>query len=196
MTEEHPGSSRPLTQTLLEIRSADRDVEARKLLFAAVYDELRGLARGLMRRERPEHTLRPTALVHEAYVRLIDQDRVDWTNQAHFLAVAARAMREILVDYARGRSAQKRGQGLRKVTLTDAVGAESDFDVAILDLHSALDNLERLDGRVARVVELRTFGGLTAQETAHALGFSKRTVDDDWRVGRMWLGRELAGSNA
>lgn len=184
------------TRILLEIRTQDGEKEACGRLFTALYDELRALAGRLMRRERQDHTLRPTALVHEAYVRLIDQSQVDWQNRAHFFGVAARAMRQILVDHARERAAQKRGGGLTRVTLDEDVDAEAILEVELLDLHEALEKLTHLNERMARVVELRAFGGLTAKEVAHVLGVSKRTVDGDWKFARMWLSRELRGDAA
>ncbi len=160
-----------------------------------VYDELRSLARRYMRSERREHTLQPTALVHEAYLRLVDRPRVDWRGRTHFFAVGARVMRHLLIDHARGRGRKKRGGGRYRVTLTDwrAAGGEAGLDPGeLLDLDAALEKLARVDEREARVVELRFFAGLTVAEVAHALGVSKRTVEQDWTHARAWLRRELA----
>lgn len=160
-----------------------------------VYEELRRLARGFMARENRDHTLQPTALVNEAYLRLVDQSRVDWRGRSHFRAVGARVMRRILIDHARRRGGLKRGGGRQRVTLGDSVLSPPDPDVGLpelLALNNALDKLARLDERQARVVELRFFGGLTTVEIAEALGVSERTVADDWKHGRAWLKRELS----
>ena len=170
------------------------DEEAAASLFAMVYDELRRLAAAVLRHERQDHTLQPTALVHEAYLRLADEPHGRWENRAHFLAVAARAMRRILVDHARGRNAQKRGSGAVRFALEDvepaASGSAPDLDLVILD--EALARLSVLDARQARIIELRFFGGLTVEETAAAISASPRTVKRDWQIARAWLKREMA----
>lgn len=162
-------------------------------LLPLVYDELRAIAHGQLRRERSDHTLGTTALVHEAYLKLIDQRQVDWQDRSHFFSIAARAMRRILIDYARRHVAAKRGGGLRKVTLDEAVqlaaGERADELLAIDD---ALRRLASLDERQARVVEYRFFGGMTEEETAEALGVTSRTVRRDWIKAKGWLQRELA----
>lgn len=170
------------------------DAGAGERLLPAVYDELRRQAGRAMRREGDAHTLQATALVHEAYLRLVDQNRVAWRNRAHFFAIAAQMMRRVLVDHARTRLAAKRGGQLHRVTLGDVgAGAEQgDGDVDLLALHDALDQLAVLDPRQARLVELRYFGGLGIEETAEALGVSPATVKRDWAVARAWLRRELA----
>lgn len=160
--------------------------------FEIVYGELRGLARALMDLERSNHTLQPTALVHEAYSRLIDQKRVEWQDRVHFFGIASRAMRQILVEHARKKSAAKRGGELRKVPLDDQILPATAPDSRILDLDEAMRRLADLDERTARVVEMRVFGGLTAEEVALVLGVSRRTVQNDWKFARMWLGRELS----
>jgi len=163
-------------------------------LMPLVYDELRSLARGFMRRERRDHTLQPTALVHEAYIRLVDQSRVEWRCQTHFRAVGARVMRRILVDHARKHRSAKRGGDWQRVTLGESLLRTSDpeLDLAgILTLNAALDRLRELDARQSRIVELRFFGGLRNDEIAEVLGVSKRTVEGDWAHGRAWLLREL-----
>ncbi|HOX25750.1 MAG TPA: ECF-type sigma factor [Candidatus Krumholzibacteria bacterium] len=175
----------------LEAGDADRG-DAADRLYAAVYPVLRDIAAGLMRRERPDHTLQPTALVHEAYLRLVDQTRADWQDRAHFYGIAARAMRQILVDHARKHAAAKRGGHWRRVTLDEQVANAEQLSLEILAVNDALEALARQDERMAKVVELRVFGGLLAREAAHVLGVSKRTVDEDWRVARMMLGRALA----
>jgi RNA polymerase sigma factor (TIGR02999 family) len=164
-------------------------------LIPLVYDELRRLARGFLSREGRDHTLQPTALVHEAYLRLVDQSRVNWQGRTHFRAVGARMMRRILIDHARLRRGLKRGGGLKRVTLGDSLLRPPDPDLELpelLALNDALDKLARLDERQARVVELRFFGGLTTAEIAEALGVSERTVGNDWKHGRAWLKRELS----
>jgi RNA polymerase sigma factor (TIGR02999 family) len=164
-------------------------------LIPLVYDELRRLARGYLARERRDHTLQPTALVHEAYLRLVDQSRVNWQGRSHFRAVGARMMRRILIDHARRRGGLKRGGDLQRVRLGDSLLRQPDPDVdlpELLSLNDALDRLAGLDERQARVVELRFFGGLNTAEIAESLGVSERTVEGDWKHGRAWLKRELA----
>ena len=162
-------------------------------LMPLVYDELRTLAEEYLARERPEHTLQPTALVHEAYLRLVDQTRIDWQGKAHFKAVAAQAMHRALVDHARARNREKRGGKWRRVTLHDAFAlAGAHRDLEALALHDALEKMQRLDERQARVVELRLFGGLTSEEAGRILGVSARTVDRDLKMGQAWLRRELS----
>ena len=160
-----------------------------------VYDELRRLAKGYLYRETPGHTLQPTALVHEAYLKLVDQTRADWQGKTHFFAVGAHVMRRLLVDHARERGAQKRGGGWQAVTLA-GVGGEIAFEALgreqLLDLNAALERLAELDEREARVVTLRFFGGLTVEQVAEAVGVSKRTVENDWRHAQAWLRNELS----
>jgi len=156
-----------------------------------VYDELAKLAVSYMRRERPDHTLQPTALVHEAYLRLVDQDICDWRDRRHFFGVAARVMRQVLVDHARRKSASKRGGAWRRVTFDEAIDAPGPADQDILDLDAALLKLAELDERMVRVVELRVFSGLTMEEVAGALDVSLRTAHNDWRVAKMWLANAL-----
>ncbi len=164
-------------------------------LFPAVYDDLRRLAHGYMSREAPDHTLQPTALVHEAYLKLADQTRADWKGKTHFFAVGAGVMRRLLVDHARGRGAMKRGAGWRGVTLSgalDSLGVGALDPEQLLDLSSALEQLAEIDEREAKVVTLRFFGGLTVEQAAEALGVSRRTVDNDWRHARAWLRLKLS----
>lgn len=183
MSEE----SGPTTE--FDISKAERPVVDAAL--PALYHELRRIAREYLSRERPNHTLQPTALVHEAYLRLIQQHKIDWSCRAQVLGVAARMMRRILVNYAIARGAEKRGAGLR-VTLEppDAVEMRP-LELEELDL--ALDRLEQIDPRQARIVELRFFSGLTVEETALAIDVSPRTVKREWRTARLWLARELDG---
>jgi RNA polymerase sigma factor (TIGR02999 family) len=147
-----------------------------------------------MRREKPGRTLQTTALVHEAYLRLLKDASLSFENRAHFLGVAARAMREILIEHARARAARKRGGGGVRVTLDDAVASLAAPSIDVLALEEALQRLTRLDQRHARVVELRYFGGMSVEETAAALGLSPATVKRDWTLARAWLYRELGGS--
>jgi RNA polymerase sigma-70 factor, ECF subfamily len=156
-----------------------------------VYDELRVLARRCLRRERHDHTLEPTALVHEAYARLIDQNQVAWQGRAHFFAVAAQTMRRILVDHARKRQAARRGGGGLRMSLDGAVVSGERRDVDILALDHALTGLTALDATQCRIVELRYFAGLTIEETAEALGSSPATVKREWAIARAWLQREM-----
>jgi RNA polymerase sigma factor (TIGR02999 family) len=170
-----------------------REVSADELM-PLVYDELRRLARGFMARERRDHTLQPTALVNEAYLRLVDQTRVDWRGRTHFRAVGARVMRRILIDHARQHGSAKRGGGQQRVTLGESLlrSADPELDLTeLLNLNEALGRLRELDERQAQVVELRFFGGLTTEEVAEELGVSKRTVEGDWTHGRAWLKRAL-----
>ncbi len=186
-----------VTRLLLERNArGDGGADTARRLFELVYDELRRLAASLMRRERAEHTLQPTALVHEAFLRLTGATHIEWQDRAHFMGVAARAMRQILVDHARRHGAAKRGGGLTRVTLTGAEPVAPHDAVEILELHEALERFAALDRRAAQVVELKIFGGLSVQETAHLLEVSPRTVDGDWAVARMWLTRELGGGGA
>jgi RNA polymerase sigma factor (TIGR02999 family) len=168
------------------------DETARNRLIDAVYNELRGLARGYLLRERAEHSLAPTALVHEAYLKLIDQRQVRWQNRAHFFAIAAHVMRRILVDHARTRGAAKRDGGQR-VPLQDGQVVMDPPEVDVLDLDAALDRLSSLDPRQSELVELRFFGGLTVDEAAAVMRVAPATVDRDWALARAWLFRELGG---
>lgn len=157
----------------------------------ALYQELRRIAKEYLSRERPGHTLQPTALVHEAYLRLIQQHKIDWSCRAQVLGIAAHMMRRILVNYAVGRSAQKRGTGLRVTAEPPDIGEMRPFELQELDL--ALNRLEEIDPRQARIVELRFFSGLTVEETASAVDVSPKTVKREWRTARLWLARELEG---
>jgi RNA polymerase sigma factor (TIGR02999 family) len=163
-------------------------------LMPIVYDELRHIARRHMRGERPEHTLDTTALVHEAYVKLVGLDRMRWHNRAHFLAVAAQAMRRVLVDYAVTRRAQKRGGERQRVPLEeDALGTGQPVET-LLALNTALRRLEEVDARLSRVVEYRYFGGMSVEETAEVLQVSPATIKRDWSLARAWLNRELGSA--
>jgi RNA polymerase sigma factor (TIGR02999 family) len=162
-------------------------------LFPLVYDELRRLARYHMSGGTPGHTLQPTALVNEAYLRLVDQSRVDWRGRTHFIAYASKAMRNLLIDHARSRASAKRGGGSQRVTLMDGAVGDRELDrEQLLSLNEALDRLAEHDERQARVVELRYFGGLKVDEVAEVLGVSRRTVEGYWTHARAWLLRELS----
>ena len=147
-----------------------------------------------MRRERPDHTLQPTELVHDAWFKLVDQTRVAWTDRVHFLNIAGRAMRQVLVDHARRHAAHKRAAAVHRVTFDDEAGHGSAATFEILALHEALDRFSALNPRGARIVEARVFAGMTVEEVAHALGVSTRTVELDWTVAKRWLARELKGT--
>jgi RNA polymerase sigma factor (TIGR02999 family) len=180
-----------VTGMLLTWGQGDRAADSR--LLAVVYEDLRRVARRRLRAERAGHSLAPTALVHEAYLRLVDLRRVRWQNRAQFFAIAARLMRQILVDHARAHEAAKRGGPGWKVPLTDDVGATSPRDVDLLDLDAALGRLTTIHPRLGDLVVLRFFGGLTVEESAEALGLSPATVKRDWLRARAWLFRELRG---
>jgi RNA polymerase sigma-70 factor (ECF subfamily) len=168
-------------------------------LLPLVYDELRQLARRYLSRERPGHTLQPTALVHEAYIKLVDQSRVDWQGRTHFFAVGAKVMRNLLIDHARAKGRAKRGGGRHRVTLAEGLtpfaSGELDID-QLLAVNESLDRLAELDPRQAKVVELRFFGGLTVPEVALVLGVSQRTIEGDWTHARAWLKREYSRKDA
>jgi RNA polymerase sigma factor (TIGR02999 family) len=182
-----------VARLLLELEAGDRSALDR--LVPAVYRELRAIAARFLNNERREHTLQPTALVHEAYMRLAGQSGLRWENRAHFLGIAAQMMRRVLVEHARRRLAAKRLAGLVRVTLDDErLGGAR--DVEVVALHDALDALAKKDERLARVVELRYFGGLTGAEAAEVLGVGTATVDRDWRTARAWLLAELGAPEA
>ena len=178
-----------VTALLVAWGQGDREADSR--LMTAVYDDLRRVARRRLRTERADHSLVPTALVHEAYVRLVDLRRMRWQNRAQFFAIAARLMRRILVDHARAHVAAKRGGIAWKVPLSDDVGTTMPRDVDLLDLDAALERLATLDPALGDLVVLRFFGGLTVEETADVLARSPATVKRDWTRARAWLFREL-----
>ncbi len=165
-------------------------------LLPLVYDVLRRIAHRRLAGERRGHTLATTDLVHEAYLKLVRLDRIEWQGRAQFLAVAARAMRNILVDYALRRKTDKRGGGLTRVTLEDDVAIEEASGSDILAVHAALERLEAIDGRQSRVVECRFFAGMSIEETAEALGVSPASIKRDWALARAWLNRELVEDGA
>jgi RNA polymerase sigma factor (TIGR02999 family) len=185
---------RDVTALLLDWSGGDEEVPAR--LMPLVYEELRRLARGYLRDERPGHTLQPTALVNEAYLRIVDQRRVSLQNRAQFFGLAAQLMRHILVDHARARAAGKRGGSQHLLSLDESRVAVEDRAAELVALDEALKSLAEIDERKSRVVEMRFFGGLSVEETAAALGVSGKTVMREWRIAKVWLHRELAGGGA
>ena len=185
------GSRAHVTELLLEWGGGDR--AALDELVPIIHEELRRLARHQMRGERDNHTLQTTALVNEAFLRLVDLRRIRWQDRAHFLALSARLMRRILVDHARSRSYQKRGAGVANVTLDETLVASPERGIDLVALDDALEVLARVDARKSQVVELRFFGGLSVEETAEALKVSPETVTRDWRLAKVWLLREISG---
>lgn len=179
-----------ITRILNDLESGDPKAADR--LMPLVYDELRRLASRYLARERPDHTLQPTALVHEAYLRLVDQTKVNWQNRAHFFAVAASMMRRILVDHARSHNAQKHGGQRQKLSLDEAISFSKGKDLDIVALDDALGDLARLDPEQSRIVELRFFGGLTLEETAEVTGVSLSTVRREWEMAKAWLYDQLS----
>lgn len=193
MSERSESPPEPADVTLLLQRAREGDARALENVFPLVYDQLQDLAGRQLRRERPGHTLQATDLVHEAYMKLVGGGDVDWRDRAHFLGIAARAMRQVLVDHARRRQAAKRGGGARPTTLTGkGLGESMELD-ELLDLDRALDRLEAMDPRLRQVVEYRYFGGLKDAEIGELLGVTRRTVQRDWARARAWLYRELYG---
>src|SRR5215471_173482 len=182
--------SSPQVTQLLQ-RWSDGDREALEQLTPLVYGELRLMARRYMRRQPTDHTLQTTALIHEAYLRLVGQEEKRWENRAHFFGVAAQAMRHILVDYARAQNMAKRGGGAQQVSLDEALTVCPDSGAELVALDDALTALAKLDERQSQVVELRFFGGLTEEEIGEVLKVSARTVRSEWRLARLWLLREL-----
>lgn len=181
------------TRLLVVLREGGASgAEATSRLTELLYPELRSIASRLMRRERDGHTLQPTAVAHEAFMRLVDQRTVDWQDRAHFLGIAARVMRQILVEHARMRGTAKRGGGADRLTLDEALVPQRDPSFDLLTLDDVLTRFAAVDPRGARVAELRIFGGLTVREAALELGVSARTVNTDWTAARLWLSRELA----
>ena len=183
-------TSHEITQLLLAWSEGDK--QALDRLVPLVYDELRRLAHNYMRKERAGQTLQTTALIHEAYLRLIEANRVQWRNRAHFYGIAAHLMRQILVARARERGCQKRGGGAERVSLDEAMVIDERLDEDLVALDEALGELSKFDARMAQVVEMRFFGGLTEEEIAAALDVSTKTVRRDWRLARSWLRRKLS----
>lgn len=192
MTAPNDENQEKVTQMLRQVQSGNRD--ALDELFPIIYKELRRLASSQLAGERSNHTLQPTALVHEAYLRLIDQHSVDWQNRAHFFSIAAETMRRILVNHAIQRNAQKRGSGVTCIELDEAISyhdqhEERELDLVVLD--DVLKKLEEFDPTQAKIVELRFFGGLTVEETAEVMKISESTVKREWRMAKSWLKTKL-----
>jgi RNA polymerase sigma factor (TIGR02999 family) len=179
-----------LTQVLDAIDHGDNAAADR--LMPLVYDDMRALAADYMQREPPGHTLQPTALVNEAFLRLVGQQRVEWMGRSHFFAVGAQIMRRILVDHARAKKRAKRGGDRQRIALTEECQVSPRPDIDLLEIDDALAKLAQRDARQAKIVELRFFGGLTVEEVAAVLGMSKRSVEAEWTMIRAWLRRELA----
>lgn len=184
--ESHPGE---VTKLLLDLRAGDRAAEGK--LIPLVYEELRRLAAHYLRGERSDHTLQPTALVHEAYLRLTRLTELDWQSRSHFFAIAATVMRRILVDYARTKRANKREAARDAVSLEEALVVSPERANELIALDDALDRLSKLHDRQSKIVELRFFGGLSEEETGELLGISARTVKRDWRAAKAWLYNEV-----
>lgn len=182
----------PKDVTILLNQMNDGESSAPEELLPLVYSELRKLAAGYLKNERTDHTLQPTALVHEAYIRLVDWQNTNWQNRSHFFAVAAQIMRNILVDHARRKKAEMHGGNLQKLALDEAISFSQVREVDLVDLDDALQELEKLDERQSKIVELRFFGGLTIEETAHAIGVSTMTVSREWNFAKAWLYRRLS----
>jgi RNA polymerase sigma-70 factor (ECF subfamily) len=177
--------------TALLVDWSKGDQEALNKLMPLVYDELHRLASRYLRHERPGHTLQTTALVHEAYLKLVDHKNANWQNRVQFFAAAAKVMRHVLVDYARSRKAVKRGRDYCRLSLDEAAISSEEKDADLLVLNEALDNLAAIDPQQSRVVELRVFGGLTVEETAEVLGVSPRTVKREWSMAKAWLHKQM-----
>ena len=194
MTESPVNSANQVTQLLVSWGNGDQ--QSLESLIPLVYDELRRQARRYLRRERPDHTLQSSALVHEVYVRLIDQRQANWHNRSQFFGVAAQLMRRILVDHARSRGAVKRGAGVTKLAIAEEVAAIEMQNVDLIALDTSLTKLEQIDPQQCRIVELRFFSGLSIEDTADALSISPATVKRDWAMAKAWLYREISGSPA
>ncbi len=189
-------SPAPHDVTQLLIAWTNGDQAARDQLMSVVYEELHRLARRYMRKESPGHTLQTSALVNEAFLRLIDQRNVHWQNRAHFFGIAAQMMRRILVDHARNRSSGKRGGGERPLSLDDGLIVSEERSAEVVAVHEALEQLAKFDARKSQIVELRFFGGFTIDETAEVLGVSPGTVMADWTMAKAWLRREISPQGA
>ena len=188
----NPSSSTDITELLVAWTNGNQ--AARDRLMGVVYDELHRLAHRYMRRESPGHTLQTSALLNEAFVRLVDQKNVQWQNRAHFFAIAAQMMRRILVDYARSRNYAKRGGGARAMSLDEALIVSDARNEEVVNVHEALERLTEFDARKGQIVELRFFGGLSIEETAEVLGVSPGTVMRDWTLAKAWLRRDMTNN--
>jgi RNA polymerase sigma factor (TIGR02999 family) len=190
---QDPASSADVTVLLAQLVQGDPQAASR--LVPLVYSELRQMAARYMRRERVDHTLQTTALVHEAYLKLVDQSSANWQNRAHFFGVASQVMRHILIDHARANMREKRGGGCQVIALDEGLVFSPEQSEELLEVDAALQRLAELDPRQGKIVELRFFGGLTVEETAAALGISPKTVKRDWSVAKAWLHGELKQSH-
>ena len=173
-------------------RSGGGEAHATSELYSVLYTELHALAASFMQRERPDHTLQPTALLNEAYLRLAGQKNADWRNRSHFFAIASQAMRRILVDHARSHRAERHGGSLRRITLDDVLEFRGDAADSLIEIDEALDQLKELDARQAQIVEMRFFASLSFPEIAGSMGISSRTVERSWRLARAWLHERLS----
>ncbi len=183
---KEPETEKPITQILSEIKNGNQI--ALNELLPLVYEELRRLAHSYLRNERSNHTLQPTALVHEAYLRLLGQKEIEWQNRAHFFGVSARLMREVLIEYARGRNRQKRGGEFKtQIALDDAISFANQSQLDVVAVDDALSKLEKLDERQARIVEMKFFGGLTVEEIGEVLSISPATVKREWSSAKLLL---------
>jgi RNA polymerase sigma-70 factor (ECF subfamily) len=189
-----PTEPENITRLLIELTNGNRS--AVDALLPLIYDELRSLAANYLRRERSDHTLQPTALVHEAYLRMVDQTRVNWQNRAHFFGVAAQMMRRILVDHARAQSAGKRGADFQKLSLDENIDKAVERSDELLALDEALERLAEMDEQKARIVELRYFVGLSFEEIAEVLGVSPVTIKRHWRITKAWLYGQMQSGGA
>jgi RNA polymerase sigma-70 factor (ECF subfamily) len=187
--EPQDGDPHEVTQLLAQLSRGDE--RAADQLMPVVFEEFRALAASYMAREGRDHTFQPTALVNEAYLRLVDQRQTDWKDRSHFFAIGAQAMRRVLVDHARAKRREKRGGSAQRVALHDDIALSPGREEDVLAVNDALERLAQLDPRQARIVELRFFAGLNVEEVAEVLGVSKRTVESDWTMVRAWLRKEL-----
>ena len=192
--EDNASPSPQVTQLLVAWGNGDE--LARDQLMSVVYEELHRLAHRYMKRESPGHTLQTSALVNEAFVRLVDQKNVRWQNRAHFFGIAAQMMRRILVDYARGRNYAKRGGGAQQISLDEGLTVSEGRSAEVVGVHEALEQLAEFDPRKSQIVELRFFGGLSIEETAGVLGVSPGTVMRDWTLAKVWLRREISSAGS
>lgn len=188
--EDNQSVAGKVTSLLLEISGGNRAIVDD--LMPLLYKELKRIAAAHLRRERPGHTIQPTALVNEAYLKLIDQREANWQNRAHFFGVASQVMRRILIDYAKGRARRKRGGGAYQTTFDEALAVSEDRASELMDIDEALRKLEALDPRQVKIVEMRFFAGLSVEETAEAMGISEPTVKREWAMAKAWLYRELS----
>lgn len=189
-----PAANEQVTRLLIDWSNGNREAAAG--LMPIVYDELRRLARSYLQRERPDHTLQATGLVHEAYLRLVDQKTTTWQNRAHFVGVAAQLMRRILVDHARRHRTEKRGGEWTKVEFNEALSPSATRTLDIIALDDALNDLAQLNPQHSQIVELRFFGGMKTEEVAEVLDVSPRTVQREWRMARAWLRRQIFAEQA